>query len=94
MGKKKFTIKEFNQKEFPEWRDIERVIPKFVKWSNCEGEDEEDSWDVITELEIIFKDGEKIVIVPEHNKQEDEDIECCLKIKKYNAEEVNWKVEE
>ena len=94
MISKKFTIKEFNEKHFPEWRDIEKVIPKFVKWSNCEDEDGEVSWDVITELEIHFKNGEKISIVPEHNKPMDEEIECCLKLYKFNAEEIKWKVED
>ena len=91
---KKFTTAEFNKKYFNNWKPIKAVYPKFEEWSDEEGENKTQ---VISELEIEFDNGEKIVISPYSNKDEtsldDEDnpICCGLNIFTYDKKLIEFK---
>ena len=88
--KKKNTIKEFNKHYFSEWKDIDKVVPIFEEWSDEEGENKENH---IKEIEIWFKNGDKIAFVPYSNKSDaDEDICCAIQILEYKGEPVNWEI--
>ena len=93
---KKFTIGEFNKKFFNNWNNIKGVYPKFEVWEDEEGENKEK---VISEIEIEFDNGEKIVISPYSNKDEisleDEDnpICCGLNIFTYDKKLIEFKEE-
>ena len=65
---KRFTTAEFNKKYFNNWKNIKAVYPKFEEWGD---EEEENKQQVISELEIEFTNGEKIVITPYSNKDDD-----------------------
>ncbi len=94
---KKITIKEFNKKYFAEWKEISKVIPIFEEWSDEDGENKETH---ICQIDIEFKNGEKISLIPYSNKDktslDDEDfpICCALDIFEFEKKKVNWKVEE
>ena len=96
MTNKEITIKEFNKHYFESFKDIDKVIPIFEEWSDEEGENKETH---IKNIEIWFKNGDKIAFVPYSNKNtpslEDEDnpICCAIQILEYKGEPVNWKIE-
>jgi len=95
---KKLTIKEFNQKYFVEWKEIDKVVPIFEEWFN-QDEEEESKETHIKEIEIWFKNGDKVAFVPYSNKSEstldDEDnpLCCAIQIIEYQGKPINWKVE-
>jgi len=95
MTNKKITIKEFNKHYFENFRDINKVVPIFEEWSDEDGENKESH---IKEIEIWFKNGDKIAFVPYSNKDntlddEDNPICCAIQILEYKGEPVNWKIE-
>lgn len=91
MANKKHTISEFNEKQFAGWKDIKSVTPILEKMYYGD-EEESYSQEVITRIDINFKDGEKISIVPESSKVDlDEDEMLSMKLIKYKPEEVNFK---
>jgi hypothetical protein len=92
MTEKKMTFEQFNHKFFDGWRKIKRVVPKFEKWYSMEDEDGKESWDEIKSIEIEFENGDKIIIEPFANKEDDEELCLGLKIYKQIAEEINWRI--
>ncbi len=92
--KKKLSIKNFNEKYFEGFNEIEKVIPKFEEWSDEDGENKETH---IKEIEIWFKNGDKIAFVPYSNKDsaclddEDNPICCAIDIIEYEGKKINWR---
>ena len=94
--KKKLTIKDFNNKYFEGWENIKKVVPIFEEWSDEDGENKETH---IKSIEIWFKNGDKIALIPYSNKDdslEDEEYPICsaINIIEYEGKKVDWKVEE
>ena len=91
---KKTEISKFNKEYFNSWKKIKAIHPKIEEWSDEEGENKVE---VMTELEIEFDNGEKILIQPFSNKDEtsldDEDspISCGLSIFTYVKKLINFK---
>jgi len=90
---KKTDIGKFNKEYFNSWKKIKEIHPKIEEWSDEEGENRTE---VISELEIEFDDGEKIVIIPYSNKEDFDDnfenqICCALNIFTYDKKLVNFK---
>jgi len=94
--KKKVSIKDFNKKYFEGWNEIEKVVPIFEEWSDEDGENKETH---IKEIEIWFKNRDKVSFVPYSNKDnsslddEDNPICCAINIVEYEGKKVNWRTE-
>ena len=95
MTKKKITVEEFNKDFFNKWTKIVKITPHFEEWISGHDDDEETGHkeQVIERIDIEFDNGEKLSIVPFSNKDEfDEELSSGLRIIRYKAEEVNWRV--
>jgi hypothetical protein len=91
---KKTKESEFNKEWFDSWKKIKAIHPHIEEWSDEEGENKVE---VLSELEIEFDNGEKILIQPYSNKEEtsldDEDnpICCALNLFTYDKKLINFK---
>lgn len=90
MKQKKHTVKEFNQKCLPDWKDIKAIIPQFEEWTFGD-EDDSHTEKIISNIDIIFEDGTKLSIFPFSNRDGmDEELLQGLKIAEYRGQEIEF----
>jgi hypothetical protein len=93
MSNKKRTVTAFNKDFFNDWTKIKKITPHFIEWTLQEDDEPyPKKWDEIEKIDIEFDNGNKLSIIADSNRPDDEDLCLCLKIIEYKGQEINWRV--